>query len=458
MGIEFSYDHEYWLNQSKKYLFARLDSVWIAGFPGPGDLSEFIAMLSAASGQDLAWIAYLHHLTRANGAFDYVTRELPDSMRQLSRASQPLVNCDSRCPRGKVMWSRTMREQAVRADPGHFVVASMNRTHDLPENRLLKSYLRQMAHPRLPLRQEASESPRTGNRVAATLAGASDVLRSSYLTELPLPPSVTPVMLARAARSKKRLYWRLCELWQEFEAAVEMGDLAGVKNLLEQGWLAPGGSEDTDSLFELYVLLCAIEAMEKVCIPPGTKGNIQYCVVRPGGSASIAVFHGPEWIGEVCFDRAPDDGFSGVSPGSLYRSILSEYSGVKSSSRRPDLVIRLRRSGTSDQGLCLLAEAKNTPADSEYMSDSVYKVLGYLKDYEALWPHSTQRPKAVLAIPNGIRPRYESKWLEQDVALVSGNIEAAFVRVLGHVVSTERHQATESLLSNSATARNVDSV
>lgn len=437
MGVEFSYDHEYWLNQSKKYLFARLDSVWIASYPGPGNLLEFIAMLSAASGQDLAWIAYLHHLTRANGAFDYITQELPDSMRQLSRAGQPSVNRDSRCPRGKVMWSRTIREQAVRADPGHFVASSMNRTHDLPENRLLKSYLHQMARPRSPIRQDVPETPRTGDRLAATVAGASDILRSSYLTELPLPPSVTPVMLARAARSKKCLYWRLCELWQEFEAAVEMGDLAAVKSLLEQGWLAPRGKENTDSLFELYVLLCAIEAIERVCMPPGTKGSVQYRVVRPGGSDSIAVFHGPEWIGEVCFDRAPDDSFSGVSPGSLYRSILSEYSGAKSSSRRPDLVIRLRRTGASDHGLCLLVEAKNTPADSEYMSDSVYKVLGYLKDYEALWSHSAQRPKAVLAIPDGIRPRYESRWLDHDVALISGDIEAALRQILEHVVSTD---------------------
>src|SRR5262245_16254633 len=119
---------------------------------------------------------------------------------------------------------------------------------------------------------------------------------------------------------------------------------------------------------------------------------------------------------EVYFDQSPATqlGFS-----SAYAAILGAYQGVRWSSRRPDIIVRICFAG--DVVRTILFEAKNTVKDS-YKQSSVYKALAYLKDFEEVWEvDPDQKPKAVLVfpVPAAVAPKADESQLEVLLAVAA---------------------------------------
>ena len=63
-------------------------------------------------------------------------------------------------------------------------------------------------------------------------------------------------------------------------------------------------------------------------------------------------------------------------------------------------------------------EVKKT-ADSSYISDSVYKALGYLSDFRTIWAGIPSNPKIVVLFPEAIAPKAATNIAEQEVILAS---------------------------------------
>ncbi|MBC7344986.1 MAG: hypothetical protein H5U03_06175 [Clostridia bacterium] len=258
---------------------------------------------------------------------------------------------------------------------------------------------------------------------------ANELVGSVFLRDVSPVPQVTARMLARARRNKHPIYAKVAELWAEFEASVVRQDLDAIKEILARGWLGPRMTEDTDSLFQLYVLVCVLEALEDVILQG--QGSAKFGLIRSEGAAAVAVYEGPAWKAEVFYDKAPSTALGFHGGGSFYIRMMELFRGLSGAPRRPDVSVRL--TGGRGGEVRLIVEAKNTDPASRYGGDSVYKAFGYLRDYEGLW-RQDQHPKIVLAYPRGTAPTSQSSFTAEDLAIISGDLRAQFKTILTHLI------------------------
>ncbi|WP_338835956.1 hypothetical protein [Neomoorella thermoacetica] len=430
MSKKFAYSPEYWASQVKRYMWTRLDSIWndTRGDPRSSVL-EFLESLTI-SRDDLRWLALLYHVTEDAGAWEFVVRKLPEYLSTLSREKKSKAMTDRQRPRGRVMWGKTLRCRAERADPTLFVTAVPSRTYDSPENELVKKYLKELAGCHVPSRNEVKAS--VGKKLVETVLAAADILAASFFQEVSSPREVTVRMLSRAEKDRRPIYGKVAQLWREYEATVLDQNLKTLKEILVRGWISPKIDGDVDHLFELYVLVSVLEALEDL-VAEGDSNAVEYGLVRSGKTVPVARYSGPTWKAEVFFDRSPAAALGVPIDESAYGRTLRLYRGLSGASRRPDVLVSLK-SVDQMKEVRLLVEAKNADPESEYGGDSVYKALGYVRDFSDIWRRE-QRPKVILAFPGGTIPVSVDAFFEEDVAIISGDLQPQLRMILARLLN-----------------------
>lgn len=117
--------------------------------------------------------------------------------------------------------------------------------------------------------------------------------------------------------------------------------------------------------------------------------------------------------------------------------MISAHEGIGGQERRPDIIVRF---STPFAERRLFVEVKETE-DRVYMRDSVYKVLGYLRDFAGIWENFTnQKPKAILFFPTGVHP-YSA--VETDMMIISSDRPADLLQAMVRVISGLMPQASE---------------
>ncbi len=430
MSGKFSYSPDDWAERIKRYLWARLDSIWInSGKNKHENVMAFLKSLTLAQ-DDIEWLARLYHVTRDRGAWNFVTRDVPDYFSNLAREQKFAIRIEKGVPRGKILWGQTVRRRLGSSDTSIFVTAVPSRTLNTPENQLIKKYLEKLADVRIP--GDETKRGEIGKRLTEAINVSKAILSSHYFRTISSVREVTARMLARANKNRHPLYGEASRLWKEFETIVLDQDLSSLRKILSEGWISPKVEEDVDSLFELFVLVNVLEIMEKLVIGENG-GTSEFGLVRRGGSGAVAKFVGRFWMAEVFFDKSPVAVFGIPSENSLYNRILHRYRGLSGASRRPDVLVRLREINGKKE-IRILIEAKNTNPTSTYGSDSIYKVLGYLLDYKDIWPKD-QRPKVILVFPYGTEPLHKEAFFTEDLAIVSGEIGSLLEGIFAKMMS-----------------------
>lgn len=326
----------------------------------------------------------------------FFRKTLPALLRSASHVATGTIQLSRRGLRGKILWPSTLQARLTgRAPPGSYVVRRPERSSDVPENQLLVRFLTDV----LETVTEIIGLVGTGAVLAELddlLHRAQTALNSSYLREVTVPRQATSLMRQRARRHRSPRYKHLAALQRQLEMSLIEDRWQSVLRLLRKGWLEPISGDD---LFELYTLVLILVVLEH---------DRGWGAPKPGlirrGRRQVAIFN-PASMGvcvEVYFDQSPATQFD-VS--SAYSNILAAYHGIQGARRRPDIIVRVHLSGEIVR--TVLFESKNTE-EAGYKRASVYKVLGYLKDFEALWGVSVdQTPKACLVFPAeaGVSPK-----------------------------------------------------
>jgi hypothetical protein len=194
---------------------------------------------------------------------------------------------------------------------------------------------------------------------------------------------VSPSLLAKS--QFYRSLWRYAHAWRD---AATTRDSAALRSVLAGGWLA---SENDDQMFELFVLSRLVETLHRL----GPWHDFSIC---PPTSESETILEAcqDDLEFQIRYDRAPP-------VAGAYSWLFRRYSGVDASARRPDLQITVRQARRSTQ---TLVEVKATTPNSDYGRDSVYKVLGYLKDYAPLWASekAITYPRALVVFTSAVVP------------------------------------------------------
>jgi len=156
-----------------------------------------------------------------------------------------------------------------------------------------------------------------------------------------------------------------------------------------------------DSLFELFVLTKAIQAAESE--------GWRTVRLRAIGAQRVPVFQLVRQ-GATCdfyYQHTPD----ALKESSEYISMFRD-TGIPTTVRRPDIVVRMKRG----QGTWIgLIEVKRTTSPS-YISDGIYKCLGYLRDFKVI--DAQTGPKAALVVWGGVNATFR---VPSDVVVLTAN-------------------------------------
>jgi hypothetical protein len=180
-----------------------------------------------------------------------------------------------------------------------------------------------------------------------------------------------------AARTLARVYELYCRL-------VERPTLAALVDALRQRVLAP---LDDDTLYEVWALLGAATVFDEAGWSLDVAGLVGQAAVpftyrSPGGRT----------VARLRFGHTP----AHWRRASRYCTVFDRY-GLAGAVRRPDLIVELQRGRRRHH---LLVEVKRT-RDPQYIADSIYKVLGYLADFAAVFA-GQEGPCALLLLWDGL--------------------------------------------------------
>lgn len=398
-----------------RYLMPGRDLEFLPAFEDGGevDVQAFLDRLDDRGGS-VELLASAYWLSQPE-VEQFIFRDLPVLLKNLghgSRSSPPLVEPSFK---GRVLWQETVLGRLSGAVPrGRYLVQHIEKSADISENRLLKLFLTRLV-------TAANEMARRGTgalpqRFAKIRDSAQRGLSNTYLQVVELEHRISSRMLSTAIRHRDHRYSRLAYLARDFDQAVIRGKWAQILELLRKGWLAPVSSDD---LFELYALILVMQAVEGGLGfgEPQAYGLIQR------GRAAVATYRRADGVkAEIFFDQVPSGIFPGC--GSEYLQLVGSHDGVVGAERRPDITVRFS-AGAAERRV--LVEVKETE-DPAYIRDSVYKVLGYLRDFAGIWAGIPgQLPKGILVFPTNVAPKGDAA----EIIMVSSDRAGDLASALG---------------------------
>lgn len=412
-----------------RYLLPGRDLEFLPNFTdlGETEVHDFLNKLDSHGGS-VELLASAYWLSQPE-VENFIFTDLPVLLRGLghgSRSSPPSVEPTFK---GRVLWQETILGRLSGAVPrGRYLVQHVEKSADIPENRLLKLFLTRIV-------SASTEMARRGTgalpvRFATIRDAATKALSNTYIQGVELEHRLSSRMINTAIRHRDPRYSKLALLAKDFDASIMRGKWAQIVELLQKGWLSPVSSDD---LFELYALILVIQAVETGL---GFGPPVSYGLIQRGRSA-VASFHDAArgLKAELYFDQVPSGIFKSTSE---YMQIVKTYKGISAQERRPDMLIRFSSPLGERRALIEIKETE----DPAYIRDSIYKVLGYLRDFSSIWDNvPDQQPKALLLFPSGITPTDRIT----DIAIVSVDQNDDLVNALSHVsapITPDRNQAS----------------
>jgi len=372
----------------------------------PAALSAFLDKLSDGA-DDVSLIAGIIDLA-SGGYEDFCTRQLPPLLDSLSNEKVDEVALVGPVLRGNTRWDLTkLGRLSGRLLPTQFITRLPQRSFALPENALVRWLVEDLAAT-IGWIEGRVGSKALLPQLAVIRDGCEEALRHQWFREVPPPHWLDVHMRLAAQRQRLPAYRRAAGLAIRRQGYRDRNRSARWRHIIELlmvNWLAPLSDDD---LFELYALVLVLDVLEHDL---GLQTPTQYGLAAPGRD-HIALFeHGANRV-RVFFDQSPA---SALGYASYQLAILAAHDGVRGVPRRPDLVVVC--DGEEGRRVAFV-EVKKT-ADSGYISDSVYKALGYLSDFRAIWAGTSSNPKIVVLFPEAIAPKATTKIAEQEIILAS---------------------------------------
>lgn len=379
----------------------------MASRPRKARVDQFLKRL-ARNQPDVRYLARLYYLTQPRVTI-FFRDMLPDLVRSISHSSVGKVELSRRGARGKISWQHTLRARASgRVDTATLVIRRAVKSSDIPINRLLKLYLHGVSSA---VSSVVSAVGRGAlSREVEDLKRHADVmLNNPYIGGIALESRATANMRQAARRHRNRRYGELARLQAEFDATVNQNKWESILRLLLRGWIEPVSDDD---LFELYILVMVLDVLETEA---GYGQPFQYGLIK-SKRREVARFRRASDGAEVdvYFDQSPKT-ILGTS--SEYMNIINQYDQFTGSPHRPDILLRFRLPDGTIRHLVIEVKQTNDP---QYMRDSIYKALAYLKDFAELWKSAaTQSPKTILAFSQAMSRKRASTDTGRDLVIIS---------------------------------------
>ncbi len=322
-----------------------------------------------------------------------VKESTPRLLRRLAKSTDRMTTELKGSVRGNVDWNLTLKRRggAGYSNSTVFVTRIASKTYNLPEVQALKYLLTQINRLCVEVLGKIPEEGETltyepnnkwKDQVCSLYHLSSTFLKNTYLRDIDLPIKITDMMLqkVRCARSNDfKIVYESLRLYRKLFLQAEQETL---RNCLAQGVLKP---LSRDTLYEVYILLVTITSLEQ------TGWSREHLRLIGYGKGAVAHYKAGDTTLRLYYQTLPTT----FAQNSLYTDLLRKY-GLDVSLRRPDILIEF----DSDRSNFKLLEIKRTE-DRRYIVESVYKVFGYLKDFENCFTLD-EMPHAMLVVWEGV--------------------------------------------------------
>lgn len=393
-----SKDRADWIQfiQSQDYVWRLLSAQGNTSYIESSDLdthqvADFLNSLSKRD-KDRNFLARLHYLSQQK-LKTFLQNDLREILKSATHTNRVRTIVSKSCIRGKPIWDKTICSRVTgRIDQSSFITQPQSSSYNTPENQLLKLFLNNISQTIEAFIADVG-TVAMSQQFIELKAITDAALKQSWMKEVDRKYRMSPIMRIGAQRSRLKQYSTVATLESEFEAVLNETRLEAILNLLKRGWLEPVQDDD---LFEVYVLFVIFNILKNE-LGFGEPNNLG--LIRKN-RREIAVFRretdGTE--AKLYFDQTPKEVFR---INSFYKTVVEQYDGITASERRPDITLRFVLPDLSQKRL--LIECKESE-DAQYMRDSVYKAIAYLRDFKDVWEQaSEQMPKVVVIFPRKIR-------------------------------------------------------
>ncbi len=348
------------------------------------DLENFATNLSKINSKDLEYLKKIHFLLKIH---DYKFIETVQRiLKRISHSTQQEIISSTTGIRGRIDWNLTLKKRFVEGNnPALFVFRQTEKVYDLPENQLLKFLvvkIKQICDQLgdIDSKKFEEEEYRNWTEIISDLKfQINQINKHIYLRNITLPKRTTSKMLVKCSRSRNILYKKILESFYLYNNLIINQDISTIKEFVEKRVLEPN---DYDRLYEIFVLFKLIRELEMEPKITLKEKRLVY-----GKSKYVAEFSIGDEIVRIYDQKIPN----GIDS-SKYRQFL-DYYDMPPSRRQPDIIIEFVK-----KKKYLLLEVKRTE-NKDYITDSIYKVLGYVNDYEK---YLTPKPQAILVVWSGI--------------------------------------------------------
>lgn len=354
------------------------------------DLRDYLASLKGGPDDARILLEVLELLTQGYDTFTGPT--LSKLLTVLASRTEHVQEIVGPAVRGVVRWDLTKVGRANRTLPSARYISNIqHRSFDTPQNLLLCWLLRDIERAVVQIGRRLG-TQRVHPKLRAIRDACQAALRNEALSSAEAIRDVSPHMIHAARHSRHPGYRAAAELVrrrQRMQEKAEVAQWSLALELLRTNWLEP---VDDDDLFELFGLSTTLSVLAE---DVGLGEPIHYGLL---GSAlePAATFTIPNAVVQVYFNRTPQR-LLGVGL-SRYLGVIGAYAGIGGYDRRPDILLRIEHATKGAR--TFIIEVKNASTQG-YMRESIYKVFGYMWDYEAIFVGQTGR-RAAIYVPDGI--------------------------------------------------------
>lgn len=354
----------------------------------PDALRAYLESLRGGVDDAQLFLEVIELLTR--GYDDFCESTLPKLITVLGSRTEHRQEIVGPGLRGVVRWDLTKVGRVNRTLPTARYVSNVQlRSYATPENLLLAWLLHEI------VRAVAQIGRRVGTqRLHPILRRLRDAcqaaLRNEALSSVEAVRAVAPHMIQAASHSRHEGYRQAASLVQRrlhMQEKARSARWALALELLRTNWLEPVSEDD---LFELFALSTTLSVLSgELGLGEPTHYGLLGSALEPA-----ATYRSADAVVQVYFDRAPGRVLGGTS---RYRHVIATYNGINASERRPDILIRVEH--TDKRVHTFLLEVKNA-SSADYIRSSIYKLFGYLYDYESIFSADSVS-RAALYLPDG---------------------------------------------------------
>lgn len=309
---------------------------------------------------------------------------LPYLLRNLSHSTQKEKEEFKGIIRGRIDWNATLKTRYSKGynDPSLFVCSPPSKYYDLEENQLLKFMLKKIINLKnnylsfVDYSKNDEENPYDMEKlsdekdwyeiVGNNFEMAKKTLKKVYFNDISDIKIVKAKHIRKAFKNRNALYHRVAKAFRIYEDLFINDDIERLNELVEHRLIR---ATNPHKLYEIYIFYSIIKELPnpKLRLLHGGNEYSTFDVLEDGTKVTVHYQYLPEPLKHV----------------SEYCKILNNYV-IDKSHRAPDIIMEFERDGKITYRII---EVKNS-SSTNYVRDSVYKVMGYYKDFERILDNS----------------------------------------------------------------------